>query len=151
MPETIIGIDPGQSGGIVFIDGGRMYAYPMPRTEADTWECLNGYCLDERFVYLEKVGPMPKQGVSSTWKFGQHYGMLRAFLIACGVPFETVSPAKWQRAMGCLTKGDKNVSKRKAQELFPNATVYTKTKTITHAVADAMLIAEYGRRVRQGE
>jgi len=44
--------------------------------------------------------------------------------------------------MGCMTKGDKNVSKRKAQELFPSMKV-------THASADALLIAEYGRRMSQ--
>ena len=152
MSEIIIGIDPGQSGGIAIIDSGKMIAFRMPLTERDTWDVLS-YRREPhpRIAYLEKVGPMPKQGVSSTWKFGQHYGMLRAFLIAADIPFETVSPAKWQRAMGCLTKGDKNVSKRKAQELFPNATICTKTKKITHAVADAMLIAEYGRRLRNGE
>jgi hypothetical protein len=42
--------------------------------------------------------------------------------------------------MGCLTKGDKNVSKRKAQELFPSTKV-------THAIADSMLIAAYGRKM----
>jgi hypothetical protein len=38
-----------------------------------------------------------------------------------------------------LSKGDKNVTKRKAQELFPSL-------KITHATADALLIAEYLRR-----
>jgi hypothetical protein len=41
--------------------------------------------------------------------------------------------------MGCLTKGDKNVSKSRAQELFPSIKV-------THAIADALLIAEHNRR-----
>jgi len=41
--------------------------------------------------------------------------------------------------MGCLTKGDKNVSKRRAQELFP-------ALKVTHAIADALLIAEFARR-----
>ena len=62
-------------------------------------------------------------------------------LIAAGIPFETVTPAKWQGAMGCRTKGDKNVTKRKAQDLFPGVKV-------THAIADALLIAEWGRRQR---
>jgi hypothetical protein len=43
--------------------------------------------------------------------------------------------------MSCLTKGDKNVTKSRAQELFPEVKV-------THAIADALLIAEYGRRIR---
>jgi hypothetical protein len=46
--------------------------------------------------------------------------------------------------MQCLTGGDKNISKRRAQELFPSL-------KITHAVADALLIAEYGRRLERGE
>jgi hypothetical protein len=39
-----------------------------------------------------------------------------------------------------MSKGDKNVTKRRAQQLFPQLKV-------THAIADALLIAEYGRRV----
>jgi hypothetical protein len=41
--------------------------------------------------------------------------------------------------MQCLTKGDKNVSKAAAQRLWPKL-------KITHANADALLIAEYGRQ-----
>jgi hypothetical protein len=63
-------------------------------------------------------------------------------LTAAGIPFERVTPQKWQKAMGCMTKGDKNVSKRRAQELFPQL-------KITHAIADALLIAEYGRKQNQ--
>jgi hypothetical protein len=44
--------------------------------------------------------------------------------------------------MGCLTRGDKNVSKAKAQQLFP-------TMKITHAVADALLLAAYAQRLYQ--
>jgi hypothetical protein len=43
----------------------------------------------------------------------------------------------WQKALGCLTKGDKNITKRKAQEMFPGIKV-------THATADSLLIAHYG-------
>jgi crossover junction endodeoxyribonuclease RuvC len=82
---------------------------------------------------------MPKQGVSSTFKFGVNYGFLRGMLTAHKIPFEEVTPQKWQKAMGCLSKGNKNVTKAKAQQLFPNL-------KITHKVADALLIAEYCRR-----
>lgn len=41
--------------------------------------------------------------------------------------------------MGCLTKGDKNISKARAQQLFPTA-------KITHATADALLLAEWRRK-----
>jgi hypothetical protein len=59
-------------------------------------------------------------------------------IVAAGIPFETVTPQKWQKTLGCLTKGDKNVSKRKAQELFPDI-------KITHAIADSLLIAHYAK------
>ena len=55
-------------------------------------------------------------------------------------PFEEVAPQVWQKVLGCLSRGDKNVTKAKAQQLFPAIKV-------THAIADALLLAEYARRV----
>ena len=81
-------------------------------------------------------------GVKSAFTFGNGYGHLEMALTAAGIPFERVRPQVWQKEMGCLTKGDKNVSKRKAQELFPGTKV-------THAIADSMLIAAYGERTKQ--
>jgi hypothetical protein len=78
-------------------------------------------------------------GVKSAFTFGEGYGRLQMALTALGIPYERIRPAMWQKAMGCLTKGDKNVSKSRAQELFPSIKV-------THAIADALLIAEHNRR-----
>ena len=80
-------------------------------------------------------------GVVSSFSFGRGYGNLEMALTAAGIPFERVRPQVWQKALGCMTKGDKNVSKRKAQELFPQL-------KITHATADALLLAEFGRRAQ---
>jgi hypothetical protein len=80
-------------------------------------------------------------GVVSAFTFGNGYGHLEMALTAAGIPFERVRPQAWQKAMGCMSKGDKNVTKAKAQELFPHL-------KITHATADACLIAEYGRRLQ---
>ena len=137
---NFLGLDPGVSGGIALITDDATVVYKMPETETDILDTLRG-CADHRplFAYLEAVHAMPKQGVSSTFKLGMQYGMLRAFLLALAIPFETVSPGVWQRALGCLSKGDKNVTKRKAQELHPQIKV-------THATADALLITDYGRR-----
>ena len=88
---------------------------------------------------IEKVHSMPKQGVKSSFTFGQGYGFLLGCLTALEIPFEYVTPQKWQRYLGCLSKGDKNVTKQKAQELFPHL-------EITHATADALLIGEYLKR-----
>lgn len=140
--KTIIGIDPGASGGIAWITDGNPCVEKMPDTLQDLWELIEnitGALPHKCKAYLEQVHSMPGQGVASSFKFGQGYGSLEMALTAAGIPFERVTPQKWQKSMGCLTKGDKNVSKRKAQELFPQL-------KITHATADALLIAEYGRR-----
>lgn len=120
----------------------------MPETEFDI------ACLFEPFsklynrgnfgakALLEKVHAMPGQGVTSMFTFGKGYGFLRGCLSSGGIPFDDVTPQAWQKALGCLTKGDKNVSKAKAQQLFPHL-------KITHATADALLIGEYLRR-REG-
>jgi len=139
----IIGIDPGASGAIVAHDGESSLEFvKLSETEYDISLFLKVLDLDCAFAYIERVHSMPGQGVASSFKFGQSYGFLRGLLIGLSVPFEEVSPQKWQKSMGCLSKGDKNVTKSKAQQLFPNVKV-------THAIADALLIAEYGLRLRK--
>jgi len=145
-----VGIDPGQSGGIACIHSvpgsiEEVAAKKMPETERDIYEVLRDVCGSmDTFCIIEKVHSMPKQGVVSTFKFGRNYGFLRGILIAQNVPFDEVSPGVWQRHLGCLTKGDKNITKSKAQQLFP-------TIKVTHSIADSLLIAEYCRRIKSGE
>jgi len=136
----ILGIDPGQSGGIALLGEITPMASKMPDTEKDIFDLLDSY--DGNRAYIEAVHAMPGQGVSSCFKFGRNYGFLRGCLIALGIPFETVTPQKWQKALGCLSHGDKNVTKAKAQELFPSLKV-------THSTADALLIALYGSRLNR--
>lgn len=143
---TIIGIDPGKSGGIAWIRDGSPCVEKMPETLKDLWELITSDILRNETIgmtvaYIEAVHSSPQMGVTSAFTFGQGFGHLEMALTAAGIPFERVSPQKWQKAMGCMTKGDKNVSKRRAQELFPEM-------KITHATADALLIAEYGRRIQ---
>lgn len=142
-PMFFIGIDPGWSGAAAVLSrtGDILRIIEWSKTtpaemHAEILEFQNG-C-----AYLEKVHSMPKQGVASTFKFGWNAGWWEGMLTGACIPLiETPIPATWQRAMGCLTKGDKNVSKALAQRLWPR-----QVKQLTHATADACLIAEYGRR-----
>lgn len=142
-----IGIDPGASGGIAFIpdnNPAKAWAVKMPETLADLWCVMDEWNLndverDTIHCCLEKVHSMPGQGVASSFKFGQGFGHLEMALTASRIPFTYVTPQKWQKELGCLTGGDKNVSKARAQQLFPHL-------KITHALADSLLLAEYCRR-----
>lgn len=144
MPDLIyiLGLDPGLSGGLAVVGSdGLAECAKMGSTEKDTfdeiWAILKEYKV--RKAYIERASSRPFQGGPSTFTFGMGYGGLRMALIALEIPFEAVAPGVWQRAMGCLSKGNKNTTKARAQELYPQVKV-------THAVADALLIATYGLR-----
>ena len=97
-------------------------------------------CQTQRFgekgvCYLEKVHSMPKQGVKSMFTFGQNYGFVRACFHCFNIPFIEIAPKVWQKKLGCLTGGDKKVTRGKAQQLFPLV------DPVTNAIADAMLLA----------
>jgi Holliday junction resolvasome RuvABC endonuclease subunit len=114
-------------------------------TDRGIWETVKEWSQDASIAVLEKVHAMPKQGVSSTFKFGTSFGELKMALVAAGIRFELVTPVQWQTFMGCRSKGDKNVTKQRAEQLFPGLKV-------THKTADALLLAEMGRRkLAQGE
>ena len=143
---TILGIDPGQAGGIAVFDGESFIAHKMPPTERDLWELLAYH--DEATAFIEKVHAGPKMASSASFKFGRGCGLLHMALIAAGIRIEYVTPQKWQKHHGLIVKGrglgqddtaKKNRNKAKAQELHPEM-------KITHAIADAILICEYGIR-----
>lgn len=141
-PLFWLGCDPGASGGIGIISPSGPSAVKMPETEKDLFDLLSDlqFASEGRiFAVCESVHSMPGQGVSSSFKFGMGFGALRMALVASSISHEYVTPQKWQKTLGCLTGGNKNVSKAACQRLFPAVKV-------THAIADALLIAEYGRR-----
>jgi Holliday junction resolvasome RuvABC endonuclease subunit len=148
MNRITIGVDPGANGAIAWIDErGKSCVEKMPDTLRDLWELIRDItnfprsAIDGRKykAYIEQVSSSPQMGVVSAFSFGRGYGNLEMALTAAGIPFERVRPQVWQKALGCMTKGDKNISKAKAQELFPD-------KKVIHATADALLIALYGTK-----
>jgi len=150
-----LGIDPGESGAAVLLYDGSTYS--PSEVQVDKIFTFKGQSIDEVVAAIEAMGcrhisrigsvscaleqlhAYPKRGSIGNFKLGRHYGMLQASLTAFGIDFVEVTPQKWQKALGCLTGGNKNVTKKKAQELFPDVKV-------THAIADALLLAEYARR-----
>jgi hypothetical protein len=145
LEPRFVGVDPGLSGGVAVLDarGGVVLCTATPITERDIAQLFAeirrgaGRLLGT----IERVQPMPRHmsGSVGNFKLGKSYGTLLAILTVARVQFEEVQPRRWQQALGCLSGGDKNVTKRRAQQLFP-------ATRVTHAVADALLLAEYCRR-----
>jgi hypothetical protein len=160
MSKTIIGIDPGKNGGIAwFYENGEAFAVKMPATERDLWDVINVMDGEVGSVaYVEKVTAIHPgvKNICSMLKLQANYWQIRAFVVAAYIRLESPTPGKWQKEFGLVrTKEEtiaakknmskantakKNRHKAKAQELFPQL-------KITHAIADALLIAEYGRRM----
>lgn len=138
-----VGVDPGGSGAIAILKvDGTGLAIDMPETEGDIAFVLkmlaDSDCQSK--LLIERVHAMPKQGVASTFTFGRNYGFLRGCIQSSSICWGEVTPQRWQSALGCLSKGDKNVTKNRAQQIFPNLAPKSR---ITHANADALLIAYY--------
>jgi hypothetical protein len=151
-----IGIDPGASGGIAILShvGGKewsTFACRMPETDRDIADVLHAATPieGETLAVIEKVNPGvfgrpgARMGVVSAFTFGGSYRALKMALTCSRIPYDEVLPVKWQTALGCRSRGDKNVTKARAQQLFPFLKV-------THAIADALLIAEFCRRLHSG-
>ncbi|SRR6266566_4275331 len=156
MVLTFLGIDPGVSGGLAALTEDReLLVREMPDSEHDLWNWLNEYAAwpedgnDFRTIAtIEQVHAFPKQGVTSMFTFGRSYGLLRGMLVAASISFSEVTPRKWQKYLDISPKRQaeskpdfKRRLRNHAQRLFPRY-----SNVITAKVADAVLLAEYGRR-----
>lgn len=139
--KAYIGVDPGKNGGIALLSGSEVKAWKIPETPQEIYTLLmllRGHH-PNCFALLEVVHSSPQMGVKSAFSFGQSYGVLQMALAASGISWEGVRPQQWQKALGCLSGGEKNKTKARAQSLFP-------ALKITHSIADSLLIAEYAKR-----
>jgi len=129
-----LGADPGKSGGLVLLDeaGAVVDASKMPDTETDLIDHLAEFAGQIHIAHLEAVHAFPGQGLSSSFHFGMSYGGLRMALVALHIPFEAISPQRWQRLIGVpivQKKNKKQATRAKAQELFPASRSLTRSPT----------------------
>jgi crossover junction endodeoxyribonuclease RuvC len=160
----ILGIDPGLHGALVLYDPatGRI----VSATNLPTFELKRNGKLKNSLdihalvalirewapkitqAFLELVGPMPKQGVSSVWSFSQTECAPKTALIAFNVPFTRVTPQVWKKAVGA--PADKDGARARASQLMPlDAFRWTPKRLVINkeqceGIAEAALIAYYG-------
>ena len=144
--EYVVGIDPGKTGAVSFIDIQNPYSksFTLNRgkgkkdlTLGDIAEVLGEYMFNIKMVGIERVNIRGQQRGMSI--FMKEAGIYIGILMTLKLPFREIVPAVWQRRLNCLTKGDKNITKGVAQGMFTSI-------SITHTNADALLIGEYVRR-----
>ena len=164
MTPLILGIDPGVSGGIAFLDPARpldapdvasVYTMPTIRAARGTTaldvnveklakliKCtLNGVSL----AFVEQVTSRPRQ--AGQFAFGVNYGRVLGMLEALGIPTTHVAPSKWKQELG-LRGEDKSMSVALAAELFPalRSQFFGLRGAGLDGRAEALLIAYYGSK-----
>jgi hypothetical protein len=147
MSICIMGADPGASGAICFYFPGHpdaplaVFDTPTVNDKVDAAtlrERINQFKPD--LAIVELVGAMPKQGVSSTFKFGVAFGTLCGVVSALGIETHFVTPGKWKKHF--LLSSEKEASRERALRLWPTCPHFSRKKD--HGRAEAALLARYG-------
>jgi crossover junction endodeoxyribonuclease RuvC len=142
----VVAFDPGICGGYGFLFrvAGAISAFDIPTVDGNLDAAtLSAHVAQMRpdLAIIERVGSMPGQGVSSTFRFGCAYGMVQGIVAAQKIPVHFVSPAKWKKHFGL--PADKEASRARALQLWPNRTDLFGRKR-DHNRAEAALLALYG-------
>lgn len=151
-PITILGIDPGKSGGLCWGPAGCLdpATAHMPESETDLRDLIRDIDNGETDVvaWLEDLPKYTGKNIPSSTiaVLFRNDGILRGLLLERGIQTNTVHPKKWQSACGMTGGGSsesktqwKNRLKALAQRLYP------KTK-ITLSTSDAVLIWHAAQR-----
>ena len=153
----IIGIDPGISGSICFLDNGKILdviEMPIMTDGKKNKKQVNGsqvyneitkrikqFEKNQIRVVIEHVSAMPGQGVTSMFNFGQSFGILKGICTAMQLPMYFVRPAKWKKYFNLLNS-EKDASRTRAIEIFPYFSSKLSKKKDSNK-ADAILIASF--------
>jgi crossover junction endodeoxyribonuclease RuvC len=154
-----IGIDPGLSGAVGVINKDAMVEiFDVPTIEMkkgkkvgrdyDTngmADIIRKYSNEDCTCFLEKVSAMPGQGVTSMFGFGKGYGIWQGIIASFRIPLTLVTPQAWKKEI-MQGIGDKDAARMRAGQLFPSKSSFFSRKK-DDGRAEALLIAEYGRRM----
>lgn len=156
-----IGIDPGLSGAVGLITPESHFVFDTPVVKVEGDKTRHKYMAaamavllkpfankEDVLCILENVHSMPKQGVASSFNFGEGKGLWEGIIAAYNIPMELVSPQRWKKEIMADQGKEKSAARFKAMQLFPSLS--DQLKLVKHdGRAEALLMAEYGRRLRQ--
>lgn len=150
-----VGIDPGVTGALALLDDDlqAVQVIDMPTLINGKKNEVNAVALGKILykwsydigtnnltIILEEVHAMPKQGVTSTFGFGDSFGCVRGVCGALQISMIRIPANQWKKKAGLLRK-PKDAARALAQHLYPEVDLALK-KHIGRA--DALLIARYG-------
>jgi crossover junction endodeoxyribonuclease RuvC len=154
-----LGIDPGITGAVAVLNGDELVdIIDMPTVQMKSGKTLKNFinppalaaaikpylAFDQARAFIEDVGAMPGQGVTSMFRFGYAAGLAAGVIAGLEVPFHLVRPQVWQPFVR-LARQDPDAGRMRASQLFPKQVKYFARK-MDHNRADATLIALFGSK-----
>ena len=152
MTRWTLGIDPGKNGAAVLLnDYGQIgHCWDTPTLQAagktvyNTADMCGIIYIARRAgadIAIERVHAMPGQGVTSTFSFGEGFGLWLGMIAMAELPLTYVTPQAWQKTqLAGMPKG-KGSARLRAKQLWPACTLFDRVKD--DGRADAALIARH--------
>ena len=160
----IIGIDPGISGSICFLEDGvikDVLEMPTMTEGKKNKKQVNGSQIFNEIssqikthekknikVVIEQVSAMPGQGVTSMFNFGQSFGILKGICSAMQLPIYFVRPAKWKKYFNLINSEKMPAGQEPLKYFLIFRQIYLKKDSNK---ADAILIASYFHETYKNE
>jgi hypothetical protein len=151
----ILAIDPGLTGAMA------LYATDVPdRVGVYDMPIVNGvidihrihslvYDWQPHIAVIERVGPMPRDGVRQAWRFASAYSATCTVVALLHIPITLVTPGSWKKAM--KVKGGpegKEQCRALALQMFPACAAHFARKK-DQGRAEAALLAVYASQQRK--
>ncbi len=155
-----VGIDPGFQGAVASLEPAQVWDTPTlivgngkkQKTEfsvPEMWRTLHRAIenADEVIVIIEEVGPRPMEGVVSVARFAEGYGIWRGLIVALKLRYYRIPPSVWKRDVFKERGMEKDASVAKAEQLWPTIQFRTERGRLLDGRAEALLMADYGKRM----
>jgi crossover junction endodeoxyribonuclease RuvC len=152
-PMNVLAIDPGLEGAAAVLDaeGGLVACFDLPTIGAGKQRRIDAANLADLIrahtpyvvAVVEQASARPKQGVSSSYRFGEARGTIVGVIGALDIPVRHAAPAQWKKAL--RLNSDAETSRGRAIETWPTQReLFARKKD--HNRAEACLLGLYGMK-----
>lgn len=154
--KRFIGIDPGVRGALAFMTADQSFVCWKTETTAPKDAMMDALCgveASEVIVYLELVGGYVNRGpdvpqlASNAGKLMRNMGYWEGLCAGLNIQLRLVRPQDWQAGIAGVS-GKEGPERKRA--LRDEAIRRFPSMKPTLATCDALLIADFGRRVEMG-
>ena len=160
----IVGIDPGLSGAMGFLDGWTYKTFDLPVTTGlDKQNVIDSHLvfdmlndLRPEIIMFELQQVQMITGKKTAFIMGRTYQSLLMGIEMYQNTFEvsvvSVRPQEWKKSLGLIApKGSSSKAKKQitadfVKNVFPRAEIYTPRGRLLDGRSDALAIAEHARR-----